>query len=97
MIFLSQVHGTYSFSYSRGHGVCDYPLSSLHQCQDRYTQTAIIIINFIIIIIIMIIVIATIIIMIIIMIRSRLVFNYQACVDIKGSQSQREEAQVSSS
>lgn len=53
------VHGTYSFSYSRGHGVCDYPLSSLHQCQDR----------------------------------SRLVFNYQACVDIKGSQSQREEAQ----
>ena len=32
--FQSQVHGTYSFSYSRGHGVCDYPLSSLHQCQD---------------------------------------------------------------
>ena len=28
------------------------------------------------------------------MFRSRLVFNYQACVDIKGSQSQREEAQV---
>ena len=32
--------------------------------------------------------------MISILIRSRLVFNYQACVDIKGSQSQREEAQV---
>jgi len=53
------VRGTYSFSYSRGHGLCEYPLSSLHQCSDR----------------------------------SRLVFNYQACVDIKGSQSHREEAQ----
>jgi hypothetical protein len=53
------VQGTYSFSYSRGHGLCDYPLSSLHQCSDR----------------------------------SKLVFNYQACVDIKGSQSQTEEAQ----
>ena len=28
------------------------------------------------------------------LVRSRLVFNYQACVDIKGSQAQREEAQV---
>lgn len=53
------IDGTYSFSYSRGHGLCDYPLSSLHQCSDR----------------------------------SRLVFNYQACVDIKGSQAQTEQAQ----
>ena len=52
------IHGTYSYSYSRGHGSCSYPLSSLHQCSDK----------------------------------SRLVFNYQACVDIKGSQSQTEQA-----
>lgn len=52
------IHGTYSFSYSRGHGLCSYPLSSLHQCSDK----------------------------------SRLVFSYQACVDIKGSQSQTEQA-----
>jgi len=52
------IHGTYSYSYSRGHGSCSYPLSSLHQCSDK----------------------------------SRLVFSYQACVDIKGSQSQTEQA-----
>jgi len=52
------IRGTYSFSYSRGHGLCSYPLSSLHQCSDK----------------------------------SRLVFSYQACVDIKGSQSQTEQA-----
>jgi len=52
------IHGTYSYSYSRGHGLCSYPLSSLHQCSDK----------------------------------SRLVFSYQACVDIKGSQSQTEQA-----
>ena len=47
------------------------------------TILIIMIIIFIIIIINMIIVIATFIIMIMIMIRSRLVFNYQACVEIK--------------
>ena len=26
------IAGTYSFSYSRGQGLCSYPLSSLHQC-----------------------------------------------------------------
>jgi len=53
------ITGTFSFSYSRGHGLCSYPLSSLHQCADK----------------------------------SQLVLSYQACVDIKGSQSHTEQAQ----
>jgi len=53
------ISGTFSFSYSRGHGLCNYPLSSLHQCADK----------------------------------SQLVLSYQACVDIKGSQSHTEHAQ----
>jgi len=53
------ITGTFSFSYSRGHGLCNYPLSSLHQCADK----------------------------------SQLVLSYQACVDIKGSQSHTEQAQ----
>lgn len=47
------VHGTFQFSYSRGHGLCDYPKSSISQCSDS----------------------------------SKLVFRYQACADIKGSES----------
>jgi len=53
------IQGTFSFSYSRGHGLCSYPTSSLHQCADK----------------------------------SQLVLSYQACVDIKGSQSHTEQAQ----
>jgi len=52
------ITGTYSFTYSRGHGLCSYPLSSLHQCADK----------------------------------SQMVLSYQACVDIKGSQRQTEQA-----
>ncbi len=29
------ITGTFSFSYSRGHGLCNYPLSSLHQCAGK--------------------------------------------------------------
>ena len=29
------ITGTYSFSYSRGQGLCNYPLSSLHQCSGQ--------------------------------------------------------------
>ena len=54
------IRGSYSFSYSRGHGECRYPLSSLSQCSSD---------------------------------RSRLVFRYQACADIKGSQSGEERAE----
>lgn len=47
------IQGSFQFSYSRGHGVCDYPKSSISQCSDA----------------------------------SKLVFRYQACADIKGSES----------
>ena len=30
------IRGTFSFSYSRGHGLCSYPASSLHQCAGKY-------------------------------------------------------------
>ena len=29
------IRGTFSFSYSRGHGLCSYPASSLHQCAGK--------------------------------------------------------------
>ena len=32
------ITGTYSFTYSRGHGLCSYPLSSLHQCAGLWEQ-----------------------------------------------------------
>jgi len=47
------IQGSFQFSYSRGHGVCNYPKSSISQCSDA----------------------------------SKLVFRYQACADIKGSES----------
>jgi hypothetical protein len=47
------IHGTHTFSYSHGHGLCSYPLYFLDQCSDK---------------------------------------SYQACVDIKGSQSQTGQA-----
>ena len=33
------ITGTYSFSYSRGQGLCSYPLSSLHQCSGLTSQS----------------------------------------------------------
>ncbi|XP_023344916.1 uncharacterized protein LOC111714108 [Eurytemora carolleeae] len=50
---LCPITGHFTFSYSRGHGECGYPLSSLSQCRNG----------------------------------SSLVFRYQACPDIKGSES----------
>ena len=29
------IEGAYSFTYSRGHGLCEYPKSSLSQCSDK--------------------------------------------------------------
>ena len=32
--YFSSLQGSFQFSYSRGHGVCDYPKSSISQCSD---------------------------------------------------------------
>ena len=50
---------SYQFSYQRGHGLCDYPMSSMSQCSDK----------------------------------SKMVMRYQACADVKGSETNKEEVQ----
>ncbi|KFM71810.1 hypothetical protein X975_10195, partial [Stegodyphus mimosarum] len=52
-----QLRGPFTFTYSRGHGECNYPLSNIDTCTDD----------------------------------SRLLFRFQACADVQGSESSVEE------
>jgi len=56
---IGQVDAAYQFSYAKGHGECNYPLSSMNMCSDQ----------------------------------SRMVMRYQACADVKGSETSVKEVQ----